>query len=114
MPNFSLGLTYTGLPANCEAHQKAMGSPAESVVLRTLARMLPVPIMPVLTCNPTSGLGHYQRVNGNCFAAPAVGTQGGQNYPYMSAGAYFNNDLAIYRSFRIHEKPTNPVPGQCL
>jgi hypothetical protein len=57
----------------------------------------------VLTCNPTSGLVHYQRVNGNCFNAPAVGTQGGQNYPYMSAGAYFDNDLAIYRSFRIHE-----------
>ena len=32
-----------------------------------------------------------------------MGTQGGQNYPYMSAGAYFDNDLAIYRSFRIHE-----------
>ena len=63
----------------------------------------PVPILPVLTCNPTSGLKHYQRVNGNCFAAPAVGTQGGQNYPYMSAGAYFDNDLAIYRAFRIHE-----------
>jgi hypothetical protein len=62
-----------------------------------------VPILPVLTCNPTSGLIHYQRVNGNCFNAPAVGTQGGQNYPYMSAGAYFDNDLAIYRSFRIHE-----------
>ncbi len=35
--------------------------------------------------------------------APAVGTQGGRNFPYMSAGAYFNNDLAIYRSFPIHE-----------
>jgi hypothetical protein len=57
----------------------------------------------VLTCNPTSGLVHYQRVNGNCFAAPPVGSQGGKNYPYMSAAAYFNNDLAIYRSFRIHE-----------
>ena len=70
--------------------------------------------MPVLTCNPTSGLNHYQRVNGNCFAAPAVGQQGGQNYPYMSAGAYFNNDLAIYRAFHIHEQPANPVPGQRL
>jgi hypothetical protein len=36
--------------------------------------------------------------------APAVGKQGGQNYPYMSAGAYFNNDLAIYRAFHIHEQ----------
>ena len=60
--------------------------------------------MPVLTCNPTSGLGHYQRLNGNCFSAPAVGQQGGQKYPYISSGAYFNNDLAIYRAFHIHER----------
>jgi hypothetical protein len=59
--------------------------------------------MPVLTCNPTINLTHYQRVNGNCFEAPPVGQQGGQNYPYMSAAAYFNNDLAIYRTFHIHE-----------
>ena len=26
-----------------------------------------------------------------------------RNYPYISNGAYFNNDLAIYRAFRIHE-----------
>ena len=45
--------------------------------------------------------GVYQRVNGNCFNAPAVGTQGGQNFPYMSTGAYFDNDLAIYRAFRV-------------
>jgi hypothetical protein len=59
--------------------------------------------MPVLTCDPTANLGHYQRLNGNCFIAPPVGQQGGQNFPYMSAGAYFNHDLAIYRSFHIHE-----------
>jgi hypothetical protein len=61
----------------------------------------PVPILPTLTCDPTNNLVHYQRVNGNCFIAPAVGTQGGHNFPYMSASAYFNNDLAIYRAFRI-------------
>ncbi len=82
-----------------------------------------LPILPVLTCNPTSNLGHYQRLNGKCFNAPAVGTQGGQNYPYMSAGAYFDNDLAIYRAFRIHESQqvqfrasafnwlNHPIPG---
>jgi Carboxypeptidase regulatory-like domain/TonB dependent receptor len=103
VPNFSLGLTYT--PANsqqatllaAEGITSAIGS---ATYFGTDAS---VPIMPVLTCNPTSNLKHYQRVNGACFAAPAVGTQGGQNYPYMSAGAYFDNDLAIYRSFQIHE-----------
>jgi hypothetical protein len=60
--------------------------------------------MPVLTCNPTHNLAHYQILNGSCFAAPAVGTQGGQNYPYMRAPAYFTNDLAVYRTFHIKER----------
>lgn len=99
VPNFGLGLTYTGLPANAKAQgiNTNIGDPTY------FGTDAPIPIMPVLTCNPTSGLKHYQRVNGSCFMAPAVGQQGGKNYPYMSAGAYFDNDLAIYRTFHIHE-----------
>ena len=99
VPNFGLGLTYTGLPANAKAQGITTGI-GSATYFGTDA---PVPIMPVLTCDPTANLGHYQRLNGNCFIAPPVGQQGGQNFPYMSAGAYFNHDLAIYRSFHIHE-----------
>jgi hypothetical protein len=102
VPNFGLGLGYNpaSLPANAKANgiSTAIGDPTYFGTDASL------PILPVLTCNPTSGLGHYQRVNGSCFSAPAVGHQGGQNYPYMSAAAYFNNDLAIYRTFHIHEE----------
>ncbi len=63
-----------------------------------------IPILPVLTCNPTAGLGHYQLLNGTCFSAPAVGKQGGKAYPYMHAQPYFDNDLAISRTFHIYEK----------
>ena len=100
VPNFGLGLTYTGLPANADAEGVTTGI-GDPTYFGTDA---PIAILPTLTCNPTAGLHHYQRVNGNCFLAPAVGKQGGQNYPYMSAGAYFNNDLAIYRAFHIHEQ----------
>ena len=99
VPNFNLGITYTGVTAA----QNAQGIGNNLSAATYFGTDAPVPILPVLTCNPNSGLVHYQRVNGNCFNAPAIGTQGGQNYPYMSAGAYFNFDLAIYRSFRIHE-----------
>ena len=99
VPNFGMGLTYTGLPADAKAQGITTGI-GSATYFGTDA---PVPILPALTCDPTAGLKHYQRVNGNCFVAPAVGTQGGQHFPYMSAGAYFNNDLAIYRSFPIHE-----------
>jgi hypothetical protein len=60
-------------------------------------------IMPTLTCNPTSGRASNQLLNGKCFTAPAVGTQGGQKYPYMRAMSYFDNDLAIARTFRLRE-----------
>lgn len=97
VPNYNLSLSYTGLPANASdmGIGKGIGAPTY------FGTDAPIPIMPVLTCNPNSGLKHYQRVNGNCFNAPAVGQQGGQKFPYMSAGAYFNNDLAIYRAFHI-------------
>ena len=101
VPNYNLGLSYpqSSLPAN----YKSLGITTAVSAATYFGTDAALPIMPVLTCNPTSGLIHYQRVNGNCFNAPPVGQQGGQNYPYMSAGAYFNNDLAIYRTFHIHE-----------
>jgi len=102
VPNFNMGLTYTGLPGTAD-QQKAMGLTSAIGSATYFGTDAPVPILPALTCNPTSGLGHYQRVNGNCFTPPTIGTQGGNNFPYISAAAYFNNDLAIYRSF--------PIPG---
>ncbi len=62
-----------------------------------------IPIIPALTCNPTQGLASHQVLNGKCFNAPTVGTQGGKAFPYMNATPYFDNDLALYRTFPIHE-----------
>ncbi|MGH9606603.1 MAG: carboxypeptidase regulatory-like domain-containing protein [Terracidiphilus sp.] len=118
VPNFGLGLSYTGLPADTTGascyssgtYNAANCNLAKDTGISTgigdptyFGTDESIPIMPVLTCNPTSGLAHYQLLNGKCFAAPAVGTQGGQGYPYMKAMAYFDNDLAIYRTFRIRE-----------
>ncbi len=112
--NFGLGLSYTGLPADttgasCETSSgcslstdtgvnTAIGDPTY------FGTDEGVPIRPVLTCNPNSGLTTHQVINGKCFAAPAVGTQGGFAWPYMSATPYFDNDLALYRTFHIYEK----------
>ena len=101
VPNFSLGLTYTWpdqASAKLATAQKIGTGIGAPTYFGTDASL---PILPVLTCNPTNNLGHYQRLNGNCFAAPAVGHQGGQNFPYMSAAPYISNDLSIFRSFRI-------------
>jgi hypothetical protein len=101
VPNFNLSQTYG---ASVPPALASTGGVTNGIGSATwFGTDAPVPILPVLTCNPTANLKHYQRVNGACFALPAIGQQGGQNYPYMSAGAYFDNDLAVFRSFRIHE-----------
>jgi hypothetical protein len=100
VPNFGLGEQYTGLPANA----KAQGITSGIGTATYFGTDESIPIMPVLTCNPTHGLAYNQVVNGACFTAPAVGTQGGQNYPYMRATAYYDSDLAVYRTFHIVEK----------
>lgn len=99
VPNFGLGDQYINLPANAKANgiSNSIGDPTYFGTDEAL------PIMPVLTCNPTSGLASHQVVNGKCFAMPAVGTQGGQAFPYMSTTPYFDNDLALYRTFHLHE-----------
>ncbi len=100
VPNFGLGLQYTGLPANAAAQGITTGIGAPTYY-GTDANY---PILPKLTCNPTSNLASHQVLNGACFAAPAVGTQGGQAFPYMSMTPYFSNDLALYRTFHVYEK----------
>jgi hypothetical protein len=101
VPNFGMGLSYptTSLPANATLQGIGTGI-GDATYFGTDEA---IPIMPVLTCNPTEGLIKYQVLNGKCFNAPAVGTQGGKAFPYMKATPYFDNDLAVYRSFHIHE-----------
>ena len=108
VPNFSLGEQYINQPRDTSG---ATGNLATDTGITTgigsatyFGTDEAIPIMPVLTCNPTKGLAKYQVLNGACFSAPAVGSQGGQAYPYMKATPYFDNDLAIYRAFHIYEK----------
>ncbi len=87
-------------------------------------------IQPVETCNPTSGLATSQYAKLSCFAVPAVpaGTpqeltvkggdqvvgytpysivkNGPAQLPYISMPAFFDSDLAIYKTFHITERHT--------
>jgi hypothetical protein len=95
--NFGLGLTYTGLPANAAAN--GIGSGIGS--LTYYGSDSGPTIMPVLTCNPKSGLKSNQLLNQACFGAPAIGAYGGQNFPFWGNKAYLENDLAFYKTFEI-------------
>jgi Carboxypeptidase regulatory-like domain len=98
IPNFGLTLGYQNIPSTAQKVSNTVGDPTYFGTDAAIA------IQPVLTCNPNSGLAKYQRVQLKCFSAPAIGTNGGQKYPYMSMGSYMDNDIAVRKSFTIHEK----------
>ena len=116
VPNFGLSEQYTNPPSNaiaatstCPAVPDTLGVTSgisQATYYGTDEGSLA--IQPVLTCNPNHGLAKYQRLNLACFAPPALGAPGtagqygGQKYPYMSMGSFFDNDLALYRTIHIH------------
>jgi hypothetical protein len=63
-----------------------------------------IPLNPIVTCNPTSGLASNQYVNPNCFSFP---TQRGQNGPTVLPEAfgpkYWNSDLSLFKNFQLGE-----------
>jgi len=101
IPNFQLSESYSNNPTT----NGVSSGISQATYYGTDAALA---IQPVLTCNPNKGLAKYQRLNVGCFAAPAlggtdmIGQFGGEKYPYMSMGSYFDNDLALYRTIHVH------------
>ncbi|HEY7352723.1 MAG TPA: carboxypeptidase-like regulatory domain-containing protein [Terriglobales bacterium] len=63
-----------------------------------------VQLNPLVTCNPNSGRGSQQFVNGSCFAPPTVVGQNGPTLLPVSYGpTYFDWDMAIFKNFKITE-----------
>ncbi len=62
-------------------------------------------LQPLVTCDPRSGLGSHQFLNGNCFAFPS--TPGGANGPSLLPVAYgpgyFGWNMALFKNFKISE-----------
>jgi hypothetical protein len=71
---------------------------------RSLLGTTDIQLNPVLTCNPTSNLGHNQYINANCFALPtAIGQNGPTVLPAIYGPAFFNWDLGLFKNFQISE-----------
>ena len=62
-----------------------------------------VQLNPIITCDPSKGLAPHQYINPNCYALPAVGQNGPFEGPVVYGPAYFNSDLALFKSFQISE-----------
>jgi len=95
VPNFDMTLNYTNIPSTVSGVTNSL---SYATYYGTDA---PLYIQPVLTCNPNKGLAYLQRLQQKCFSAPAINKYGGQNYPYMSMASYFENDLALYKTFHL-------------
>jgi hypothetical protein len=88
IPGSVSALNPTGIPIN---NQSILGTNAAQ-------------LNPLVTCNPNSGRGSSQFVNGACFAAPTtVGQNGPWLLPVSYGPAYFNWDMAIFKNFKITE-----------
>jgi len=63
-----------------------------------------IALNPVLTCNPTSGLGSHQYINPSCFSLPtAEGQNGPTVLPAIYGPAFFNTDLGLFKNFQLKE-----------
>jgi hypothetical protein len=63
-----------------------------------------IALSPILTCNPTSGLGKNQYINPSCFSIPtAVGQNGPTVLPAIYGPAFFNSDLGLFKNFQFKE-----------
>jgi hypothetical protein len=63
-----------------------------------------IQLNPILTCNPSSGLGPNQYINPKCFTFPTqVGQNGASVLPAIYGPAFFNADLGMFKNFVIKE-----------
>ena len=60
-----------------------------------------VSLQPTLTCDPRTGRGSHQFINGNCFATPKLLENGPYRYPFLGGPAYVSNDLSAQKSFSL-------------
>jgi hypothetical protein len=59
--------------------------------------------VPLLVCNPTSGLAAQQIFNPSCFQSPTPGHNGNYVIPYIHGPWTNNTDLSLFKSFQLNE-----------
>jgi len=85
--------------------QTVTGNNIEALTTRSYFGTDADSILPVVTCNPRSGLKSLQLVNLSCFSAPVIGSQGiRQVSPYLKGPMYTDSDLTVYKTFDITKR----------
>lgn len=98
-PNMQTGVSAS--PGFYVQGNIGQGASAYPVNAQTILGTPDVNLQPVLKCNPGTGLGKNQFINPNCFALPALGTNGQYIEPYVHGPAFFNTDLSLEKGFSL-------------
>jgi Carboxypeptidase regulatory-like domain/TonB-dependent Receptor Plug Domain len=61
-------------------------------------------LVPLVTCDPRSGLQSGQYFNPSCFTPPAQGHNGTLIWPYIHGPAFVSSDLAMFKTFKVTER----------
>jgi hypothetical protein len=104
--NLGFNMKYVCGPADAPSCATALASYGSATIgsatyFGTTAAM---DIMPDVTCNPGSGLASNQVAKLSCFSAPAVGSNGPRDLPYIKLGAFWGSDLSIAKTFHVTER----------
>jgi hypothetical protein len=70
--------------------------------------------VPFLTCDPRKGLKPHQYFNPSCFSAPYEGHNGTFRLPYIHGPAYFNDEIGLFKDFKIHESNKLEIRAQAF
>ncbi len=60
-----------------------------------------VSLQPNVLCDPNSGRGGHQFINGDCFGTPNLLQNGPYRLPIVRGPAYFDTDLSAQKTFRL-------------
>jgi hypothetical protein len=94
----------TGYGYNVNTNNYKIPSSGYRVSARSINGTDSIALRPYITCDPSSGTGGKNYVNGACFAIP---TTPGLNGPLTSKPIYgpsfFNSDLGMFKNFQISE-----------
>ena len=59
--------------------------------------------VPFVSCDPRKGLKPHQYFNPSCFTSPGIGQNGTFRIPYIHGPSYFNDELGLFKDFKIRE-----------
>ncbi|SEF80144.1 Carboxypeptidase regulatory-like domain-containing protein [Bryocella elongata] len=94
---------YGTYPASQAPASASYGSTSVSISNDSVNGTPDEAAVPFVTCDPRKGLKAHQYFNPSCFTAPYEGHNGAFRIPYIHGPAYFNDEIGIFKDFKVRE-----------